>query len=132
MKLRNHLPLLLSLIAGGLAVAPPPHQALAQEIDFGRLRSFESMGSGTVHGGAPPKTLVDDDEDHAVVLTIWDSDTDAKVSWKPLGGGAPQTTIIHTTGVHAFQTGGLFKIEAAGQSDRRVKYDYVLFRLNKE
>jgi hypothetical protein len=130
MKLRLPLPVILSLIPITLAAAPP-HQVRAQEIDFGRIRAFQSMGTGTVHGGRPPRTLVDDGQDHAVVLTIWDSDTDAKVYWKPIDGGGAQTTVIHGTGVRAFQTDGFFKIEAVGQSDQRVKYDYVLFRLRK-
>jgi hypothetical protein len=131
MKRRIALPLLLSLTPMALAVAWPPHQARAQEIDFGQIRAFESMGTGTVHGGGPAKTVVDDDQGHAVVLTIWNSDTDAKVYWKPANGGEAQTTVIHGTGVRAFQTDGLFKIEAVGASDRRIEYDYVLFRLTK-
>jgi hypothetical protein len=104
----------------------------AQEIDFSRIGAFESMGTGTIRGGTPAKTLVDDDEQHAILLTIWDSDTDAKVSWKPVGGGAPQTTTVRGTGVRVFQTDGQFKIQALGQSDQRAKYDYVLLRLRKE
>jgi hypothetical protein len=53
------------------------------------------------------------------------------VYWKPLNAGAVQTTVIHGTGVRAFQTDGLFKVEAIGQGDHDVKYDYVLLHLRK-
>jgi hypothetical protein len=116
----------------GLAVATPPDSTSAQEIDFSRIGAFESMGSGTVRTGSPPKTLVDDDEQHAIFLTIWNSDTDAKVYWKALDGDKEQTTVIHGTGVRAFQTGGEFKIQAVGEGDHEVKYDYVLLHLRKK
>ena len=74
-----------ALRAAGLAVTAVPAGIPAQEIDFGRIGAFESMGSGTVRTGSPPKTLIDDDEQHAIFLTIWNSDTDAKVYWKAAG-----------------------------------------------
>ena len=49
----------------------------AEEIDFGQINRFESLATGTLHVGAPPKTIVDDGERHVVVLTIWDADADA-------------------------------------------------------
>jgi hypothetical protein len=49
----------------------------AEEIDFGQINKFESLATGTLHVGAPPKTIVDDGERHVVVLTIWDADADA-------------------------------------------------------
>jgi hypothetical protein len=122
----------LTLAALTATAALPPSGSNAQEMDFGRIGAFESLGTGTVHSGAPPKTLVDDDEAHAIVLTIWNSDGDSKVYWKPVSGGAPQTTVIHGTGVHAFQTDGVFKIQAMGEGDHQVQYGYVLFRLRKE
>jgi hypothetical protein len=85
-----------------------------------------------VHGGAAPKTLVDDDQGHAVFLTIWDSNTDTKVNWKPIDGGTEQTTVIHGTGVRTFQTNGLLKIQAVGANSDQVKYDYVLLGLRKD
>jgi hypothetical protein len=85
-----------------------------------------------VHSGSPPKTLVDDEDGHAVFLTVWTADTDAKVYWKPLGGGAAQTSVIHGTGVRVFQTDGLFKVQAMGEGDHEVKYDYLLLHLSKE
>jgi len=117
-------------LAAGLCVAPA--RLCAQEIDFGRIGAFESMGSGTVRAGSAPKTIVDDTEQHDVFLTIWNSDTDAKVYWKPLDGTATRTTVIHGTGVRAFQTDGEFKIEAVGPDSRSVKYDYVLVALRKQ
>ncbi len=122
----------LALAALAATVGLPPSHSNAQEMDFGRIGAFESFGTGTVHGGASPKTLVDDDEAHVVVLTIWNSEGDSKVYWKPVSGGAPQTTVIHGTGVHAFQTDGLFKIQAMGEGDHQVQYGYVLLRLRKE
>jgi hypothetical protein len=119
---------ILVLLSASLLVLP----AKAQEIDFGRIRSFESMGTGEVHGAAPPKAIVDDGEPHAVVLTIWDSDTDAKVFWKSLDGDAERTTLIHGTTVRAFQTAGELKVQAVGNADQKVKYDYVLMRVGKE
>jgi hypothetical protein len=116
----------------GLAVAAVPAGIAAQEIDFGRIGAFESMGSGTVRTGSPPKTLIDDDEQHAVFLTIWNSDTDAKVYWKALDSDKEQTTVIHGTGVRAFQTNGEFKIQVIGEGDHEVKYDYVLLYLRKK
>jgi hypothetical protein len=115
-----------------LAVIAVPATLPAQEIDFSRIGGFESMGSGTVRTGSPPKTLVDDDEQHAIFLTIWNSDTDAKVYWKPLDGDKEQTTTIQGNGVRAFQTNGEFKIQAVGDGDREVKYNYVLLHLRKK
>jgi hypothetical protein len=127
----------LGTFTRGLALAAviamaglPPSVGNAQEMDLSRIGSFESLGTGTVRGGAPPKTVVEDDQPHVVVLTVWNSEGDAKVSWKPVSGGEPQTTVIHGTGVHAFQTGGLFKIQATG--DHEVQYGYLLFRLRKD
>jgi hypothetical protein len=116
----------------GLAVAAVPAGIAAQEIDFGRIGAFESMGSGTVRTGSPPKTPIDDDEQHAIFLTIWNSDTDAKVYWKALDSDKEQTTVIHGTGVRAFQTNGEFKIQVIAEGDHEVKYDYVLLHLRKK
>jgi hypothetical protein len=44
----------------------------AEEIDFDQINKFESLATGTLHVGAPPKTLVDDGERHVVILTIWE------------------------------------------------------------
>jgi hypothetical protein len=116
----------------GLAVIAMPATLPAQEIDFSRIGGFESMGSGTVRTGSPPKTLVDDDEQHAIFLTIWNSETDAKVYWRPLDGDKEQTTTIQGNGVRAFQTNGEFKIQAVGDGDHEVKYNYVLLHLRKK
>jgi hypothetical protein len=116
----------------GLAAVAAPARLPAQEIDFSRIGGFESMGAGSVRTGSPPKTLVDDDEQHAVFLTIWGSDGDAKVYWKPLDGDKEQTTTIPGNGVRAFQTNGEFKIQAVGDGDHEVKYNYVLLHLRKK
>jgi hypothetical protein len=116
----------------GLPIAAPLDGISAQELDFSRIGAFESMGAGTVRTGSPPKTLVEDDEQHAIFLTIWNSDTDAKVYWKALDSDKEQTTMIHGTGVRAFQTNGEFKIQAGGEGDHEVKFDYVLLHLRKK
>ena len=90
------------------------------------------MGTGTLRGASPPKTIVDDDERHTIFITIWESDADAKVYWKSLDEKLPRTTIISGTGVHAFQTAGEFRLEAQGDTTHTVKYGYVLLRLRKQ
>lgn len=132
MKLQTFARVVMTLLLLCAGISLGGGNVRAQEIDFGRIGAFESMGTGTVHGGAAAKTIVDDGEQHAVFLTIWDSDTDAKVSWKPIDGDAPKTTVIHGTGVHAFQTDGEFKVEALGDENHAVKYDYVLLHLRKQ
>ncbi|HXX51648.1 MAG TPA: hypothetical protein VEI98_10240 [Xanthobacteraceae bacterium] len=105
--------------------------ACAQEIEFGQINKFESLGTGTLHVGAPPKTIVDDGERHVVILTIWDADAETKVYWKPPDADAPRTTIIPGRGIQTFQTMGEFKLEAVGEPNRRVEYGYVLLGLRK-
>jgi len=107
-------------------------EVCAQAIDFSQIDAFESMGTGTLHGASPPKTVVDDDERHTVVLTIWESDTDTKVYWKSLDGNLPRTSIIPGPAVQTFQTAGAFRLEALGDENRSVKYGYLLLRLNKK
>jgi hypothetical protein len=68
-----------------------PEKTSAQEIDFGKLDKFESFASGTLHVGAPPKTIVDDGERHLVILTIWNGDAETKVYWRSPDGNAPGT-----------------------------------------
>jgi hypothetical protein len=104
--------------------------ARAQMIDFGQIDSFESMGTGTQHGGARPKTIVDDGEWHTVLFTIIDSSTEARIYWRSPEGD--QTTVVRGPSVKAFQTAGTFKIEALGNDSQSFKYGYVLFRLKKD
>jgi hypothetical protein len=47
--------------------------ANAQVLDFGKIDAFESMGTGTQRGGSPPKTIVDDSDQHTVFFTILES-----------------------------------------------------------
>jgi hypothetical protein len=105
--------------------------ARAQAIDFSKIDAFESMGTGTLHAGQPPKTIAEDGEQHTIVITVWEADTDTKVSWKPLDGGEPRTSVIHGTGVQAFQTDGEFKLEALGDDKRTVKFGYLVLRVKK-
>jgi hypothetical protein len=105
--------------------------AHAQEIDFDQINKFESVGKGTLNVGEPPKTIVDDNERHVVILTVWDADAETKVYWKPLDGDAPRTTVIPGRGIQTFQTAGQFKLEAIGEPNHQVQYGYVLLGLRK-
>jgi hypothetical protein len=116
------------LCAGG---APVSETAYAQEIDFGQIDKFESLGTGTLHVGSPPKTIIDDGERHVVVLTIWDADAETKVYWRSLDGNAPRTTVMPGRGVQTFQTAGEFRLEAIGEPNHRVEYGYMLLGLKK-
>jgi hypothetical protein len=102
----------------------------AEDIDFGQINKFESLATGTLHVGAPPKTIVDDGERHVVVLTIWDADAETKVYWRSPDGNA-RTTIIPGKGIQSFQTAGEFKLEAVGEPNRQVEFGYVLLGLRK-
>jgi len=113
------------------ATLVPPVQGGAQEIDFSKIDKFETLSSGTLRVGAPPKTIVDDGERHVVVLTIWDADAETKVSWRSTEANAPRTTIIPGRGVQTFQTAGELKLEAVGEPDREVQYGYVLLGVRK-
>jgi hypothetical protein len=101
--------------------------ANAQVLDFGKIDAFESMGTGTQRGGSPPKTIVDDSEQHTVFFTILESNTEAKIYWKSPNG--EQTTLIRGPSVRAIQTAGQFRIEALGDENQSFKYGYMLFRL---
>ena len=120
-----HVAAILALLCPGVLIYSG--SAGAQMIDFGQIDSFESMGTGTQHGGSRPKTIVDDGEWHTVLFTILDSSTDAKIYWRSPDGD--QTTIIRGPSVKAFQTAGTFKVEALGNENQSFKYGYVLFRL---
>ena len=120
-----HVAAILALLCPGVLIYSG--SAGAQMIDFGQIDSFESMGTGTQHGGSRPKTIVDDGEWHTVLFTILDASTDAKIYWRSPDGD--QTTIIRGPSVKAFQTAGTFKIEALGNESKSFKYGYVLFRL---
>ena len=102
----------------------------AEEIDFDQINKFESLATGTLHVGAPPKTLVDDGERHVVILTIWDADAETKVYWKSPDGNA-RTTIMPGRGMQTFQTAGEFRLEAIGEPNHRVEYGYMLLGLRK-
>ena len=116
----------------GVAAPVASELAQAQVIDFGKIDAFESMGTATLRGGSPPKTIVDDGEAHTVFITVWEADTDTKVYWKSLDGNEPRTTVIHGTGAQAFQTAGELRLEALGDVNRSVKYGYLLLRLKKQ
>jgi hypothetical protein len=119
---------ILVLLCAGISVLS--ESVSAQVMDFSQIDAFESIGTGTLHGASPPKTIIDDDERHAIFITVLESDADAKVYWKSLDG-SPQTTILHGPGVHAFQTNGELKLEALGSENQSVKYGYLLLCLRK-
>jgi hypothetical protein len=127
-KVRVVAALALLLCAGATLVS---EAAYGEEINFDRIDKFESLTTGTLRVGAPPKTLVDDGERHVVILTIWDADAETKVYWRSLDGNAPKTTIIPGKGIQTFQTAGEFRLEAIGEPNREVEYGYVLLGLRK-
>jgi hypothetical protein len=108
-----------------------PLSSRAQDINFDQIDKFESFGTGTLDVGSSPKTIIDDDERHTLILTVWEADAQTKVYWKSLDG-APQTTVMPGRGVQTFQTAGEFKLEAVGDPYHQVKYGYVLLRLKKQ
>ena len=131
MALRMLVSVAASLVVfGGTALVP--QNLHAQDFDFGQIDKFESLGTGTLHVGSPPKTIIDDDERHTVILTIYESDANAKVYWKPLDDSAVQSTVMPGRGVETFKTAGLFKLEALGDPHHRVKYGYVLLHLKTQ
>ncbi len=103
-----------------------------RKLILAKSTNFSSLGTGTLHVGAPPKTIVDDGERHVVVLTIWDADAETKVFWKSRDGNAPRTTVIPGRGIQTFQTAGEFRLEAIGEPNRRVEYGYVLLGLRQQ
>lgn len=107
-----------------------PH-AYAQEIDFGQIDKFESLGTGTLQVGAAPKVIVDDGDQHTVILTIWQADAETKVYWTSPDGDVSRTTIVPGKGVQTFQTAGAFRLEAIGAPHHEVQYAYVLLHLRK-
>lgn len=120
--------LVVALLATGWSLS----QATAQVIDFTKIDAFELMGTETLHGGSPPKAIINDGEQHTVFLTIWESDIDTKAYWQSLDGKEARTTTIHGQAVQAFQTDGELKLEALGEENQTVKYGYVLLRLKKQ
>jgi hypothetical protein len=121
----------LTLLVPTIVVAA---DASAQEIDFDQINKFESVGKGALSVGEPPKTIVDDNERHVVILTIWDADAETKVYWKPADAAntdSPRTTVIPGRGIQTFQTAGLLKLEAIGEPSHQVQYGYVLLGMRK-
>ncbi len=118
-----------ALMCGPVAVLPGAISA--QEINYDKIDKFESLATGTLHVGTPPKTIVDDGERHVVILTIWHADAETKVYWRSADGNAPRTTVIPGPGVQTFQTLGEFKLEAVGEPNHEVQYGYMLLGLRK-
>ena len=131
MKLQTFMPVVTTVVLLCTGASFLTGNVSAQVIDFNQINTFESMGTGTQHGASPPKIIVDDGERHMVFITILETNTEAKVYWKPLDGGLPQITIIRGPGVQVFQTAGKFGFEALGDENHSVKYGYALFRLRK-
>jgi hypothetical protein len=119
MSLRLRIAAIVTLMYAVAAILP--QDTSAQEIDFGKIDKFESLASGILQVGAPPKTIVDDGERHVVVLTIWDADAETKVYWRSPDGNTPPTTVIPGRGVQTFQTLGEFKLEAVGEPNHEVQ-----------
>jgi len=130
MKVRLHLMTVVALLCAVPVLLPA--RICAQEIDFGQIDKFESLGTGTLHVGSPPKTIVDDGEPHVVVLTIWDADAETKVYWRAAEGNAARTTVIPGRGVQTFQTAGELRLEAIGEPHHEVQYGYLLLGVRKK
>ena len=130
MKPKLHAVLVaLALLCAGTTLTP--RQAFPQEIDFGRIDKFQSLGSGTLRVGDPPKSIVDDDEEHAIILTIWDADAQTKVYWQAPETKEPRTTVMPDRGIQTFHTLGVLRLEAVGEPYHEVKYGYVSLGLRK-
>lgn len=129
MSVRVQLAAALTLLC--IAALAPTGNVSAQVIDLGRIDKFQSLGSGTLHVGEPPKTIVDDDAVHAVALTVWDADAETKVYWQDADTKQPRTTVMPGRGIQTFQTLGVLKLQAVGEPYREVKYGYVLLGLRK-
>jgi len=129
MKRQVHFIAALALLCAGAVLWA--EITSAQENDFAQIDKFQSLGAGTLHVGAPPKTIVDDDERHVVILTIWDADAETKVYWRSPDTKAPRTTVIPGRGIQSFETVGEFRLEAVGDPNHRVEYGYVLLGVRK-
>lgn len=129
MKLQLRFVAAVALLVAGVMLTAA--HSSAQEIDFGKIDKFQSLGTGTLHVGDPPKTIIDDDEQHAVLLTIWDANAQTKVYWRAPDGKDARTTLIPGRGVQTFETLGVLKVEAVGEPYREVKYGYVLLGLRQ-
>lgn len=130
MKLQLYLTAALALL--GIGTAPWSESARAQGLNFDQIDKFQSLVTGTLHVGSPPKTIVDDGEGHVVILMIWDADADTKVYWKSVDENIPRTTVIPGRGIQTFQTDGEFRLEAMGKPNGHVNYGYVLLGLKKQ
>lgn len=129
MKLQLHFVAALALLCACTILTAG--RSSAQEIDFGGIDKFQSLGSGTLNVGAPPKSIVDDSERHVVILTIWDADAQTKVYWRTPDTKESRTTIMPDRGIQTFKTLGVFRLEAIGEPYHEVKYGYVLLGLKK-
>ncbi len=123
--------LLIGALVFSFAQSDLTTHASAQEIDFGQIDKFESLGTGTLQVGVAPKVIVDDAEQHTVILTIWEADAETKVHWTSPDGNMSRTTIVPGKGVQTFQTAGEFRLEAIGEPNHTVQYAYVLLHLRK-
>ena len=129
LRIRWHIAAAMAVVCVGALVAARPGSA--QDVDFGRIDKFQSLGTGTLHVGEAPKTLVDDAEQHAVILTIYDADAQTKVYWQAPGSKESRSTIMPGRGIQTFQTFGVLKVEAVGEPYHEVKYGYVLLGLRQ-
>ena len=109
----------------------PAGTVTALDIDFGRIDKFQSLGSGVLHVGDPPKSIINDDELHAVALTIWDADAETKIYWRDADTKEMRTTVMPGRGIQTFQTLGVLKLEAVGEPYHEVNYGYVLLGMRK-
>ena len=50
---------------------PHPLAIVAADLEVSQIDAFKSLGTGTLRGASPPKTIVDDDKWHTIFITIW-------------------------------------------------------------
>jgi hypothetical protein len=114
------------------AASMRPVTVSAQGTEFDKIDRFESLGTGTLHVGAPLKTIVDDGERHLIILTIWQADAETKVYWRSPDKNEDKTAIIPGKGIQTFQIAGELRLEAIGEPNQRVEYGYVLLGLRTQ
>lgn len=128
---RRAIPALL-LGAALCAAATAGEIAGAGKDDVQKLDQFDSLGTGILQVGAPPKTIVDDGERHLIIITIWYADAETRVSWNSFNKRGPSSTVVLGKGIQTFDVDGSLKLEAIGENHHRVEYGFVILGVRKD
>jgi hypothetical protein len=123
---------LLGVLLCAGAAATAGKVARAEEGDVQKLDQFDSLGTGVLQVGAPPKTIVDDGERHLIIITIWYADAETRVSWNSFNKRGPSTTMVLGKGIQTFDVDGSLKLEAIGENHHRVEYGFVILGVRKD